>query len=92
MENLLIDPKTGQEYTDVPSAVAAKYLGVSTMFIREGLITQRLPFGSAVQVNGGKWSFNIPIARLKAYKEARDLDIQPLLALTSTLAELVKPA
>lgn len=77
MNNILIDPKTGDEYIDVPPKVAAQFLGVTVLFIREGIKSGALPIGAAVQPTaGGKWIFNIPIERLRAYKEARDLDVR----------------
>lgn len=44
-EKILINPKTNQEYRDVPPTVAAKYLGVALNFIYEGLKKQTLPSG-----------------------------------------------
>ncbi|MBQ7505334.1 MAG: hypothetical protein IJT79_08475 [Ruminococcus sp.] len=85
MNNILIDPKTGEEYVDVPPSAAAKYLGVTVLLVREGLKSGALPIGAAVQPKpNGKWIFNIPIARLKAYREASDLNLK------SALAELMK--
>ena len=85
MNNILINPKTGEEYIDVPPKVAAEYLGVTVLLVREGIKSGALPIGAAVQPTpGGKWIFNIPIARLKAYKEASDLNLK------SALAELMK--
>ena len=46
-DKILINQKTGQEYTDVPATVAAKYLGVALNFVYEGLKKQKLPIGSA---------------------------------------------
>lgn len=34
---ILINPKTNQEYTDVPPTVAAEYLGVALNYVYEGL-------------------------------------------------------
>lgn len=74
MEELLINPKTGEEYVNVPSKVAAKYLGVSEQFIYNGLKQNILPFGRAVHT-GKEWVFNIPIQRLRIYKNGYDLDM-----------------
>lgn len=74
-EKILINPKTNQEYRDVPPTVAAKYLGVALNFIYEGLKKQTLPIGSAVQSDSGRWSYNIPIDRLKAYASGADLSL-----------------
>lgn len=73
IDEILINPKTGQEYTDVPPTVAAKYLGVALNFIYEGLKKQKLPIGSAVQSDSGRWTYNIPCARLKAYAHGTDI-------------------
>lgn len=83
-EKILINPKTNQEYRDVPPTVAAKYLGVALNFIYEGLKKQTLPIGSAVQSDSGRWSYNIPIDRLKAYASGADLSL-----LTSLLTTLL---
>lgn len=71
---ILINPETGKEYVDVPPRVAAKYLNVSKDFIYDGLKQGRLNFGSAVQGSGGKWSFNIPVQRLKSYASGLDVN------------------
>lgn len=83
-DKILINPKTNQEYRDVPPSVAAKYLGVALNFIYEGLKKQTLPIGSAVQSDSGRWSYNIPIDRLKAYASGADLSL-----LTSLLTTLL---
>ena len=59
-DEILINPKTGQEYDDVPPTVAAKYLGVALNLIYEGLKKQTLPIGSAVQSDSGRWRYSIP--------------------------------
>lgn len=74
-EKILINPKTNQEYRDVPPTVAAKYLGVALNFIYEGLKKQTLPIGSAVQSDSGRWSYNIPIDRLKTYASGADITV-----------------
>lgn len=71
MDELLINPNTGQEYINVPVKTAAKYLDFSYISIYEGLKQGVLPFGSAVQGAGGKWSFLIPCERLKAYAQGK---------------------
>lgn len=72
-DNILINPRTGQEYEDVPPTVAAKFLDVAPTYIREGLKQGTLPIGSAVQGKGGRWSYNIPVGRLKMYKSGLDI-------------------
>lgn len=74
-EKVLINPKTGQEYVDVPPTAAAKYLGVALNFIYEGLKKQTLPIGSAVRNDSGRWTYNIPCARLKAYACGVDITL-----------------
>lgn len=73
-DSILINPKTGEEYVNVPSKVAAKYLGVSEQFIYNGLKQNILPFGRAVHT-GKEWVFNIPVNRLKIYKNGLDLNM-----------------
>lgn len=74
-DKILINPKTGQEYDDVPPTVAAKYLGVALNFIYEGIKKQTLPIGSAVQSDSGRWSYSIPCARLKTYASGADITV-----------------
>lgn len=45
----------------------AAILGKPENFVRVGLQTGRLPFGSAVQMTGGRWSYHISEPALKAY-------------------------
>lgn len=75
-KNILINPETEREYENVPVKVAAEYLDIAPGLIRHGLIEKTLPIGTAFppQSEGGKWKFNIPIARLKAYANAADLN------------------
>lgn len=75
ISSILIDPKTGEEFIDVPPTVAAKYLGVALNFIYDGLQKQVLPIGVAVQSDRGRWTYNIPVDRLKAYKQGADMNI-----------------
>lgn len=82
-EKLLINPDTGQEYIDVPPRIAAGYLGVSKEFIYAGMKSGQLPIGSAVQGERGKWSFNIPCQRLKAY--ANGIDVQVFAEILSNM-------
>lgn len=73
--NLLINPKTGEEYKSVPPKVAAEYLGVALTFIYNGLQQGRLPIGSAAQGAKGVWSYNIPVQRLKMYAAGVDVSL-----------------
>lgn len=57
-----------REYNNVPVAVAADYLGKTPEFIRCAIRSQRCPFGIAVQMEGGQWSYSISPGMLIAYK------------------------
>ena len=71
-EKILIDPETGQEYTNVPVKVAAEYLDWHVPALYEALKQRLIPIGTAVlPTNGSKWSFVIPIARLRAWADGR---------------------
>ena len=74
-DKILIDPNTGQEYIDVPPTVAAKFLDVALNFIYEGLKKRVLPIGTAVQSEKGRWTYNIPCERLKAYAKGVDISL-----------------
>ena len=63
------------QYDDVPVDVASKYIGKSKPFIYYGLRDSRLPFGCAVQMESGKWSYSISPGLLVAYKRG-ELNIQ----------------
>ena len=68
----LINPDTGEEYINVPVKVAAKYLDFPYTALYEALKQNRAPFGRAIcPINGTKWSFLIPVERLKAYAEGK---------------------
>lgn len=56
-------------YDNVPTDIAARYISNSKPFIYMGLRSGRLPFGTAVQMEGGKWSYNISPGLLVAYKK-----------------------
>ncbi len=51
---------------NVPVEVAAKYLGVSKIFVMDGLRSQRLPIGAAVKKK--IWMYHISPGKLIAYK------------------------
>ncbi len=74
-DEILVNPKTNQEYRDVPPTVAAEYLGVALNYIYEGLKKQTLPIGSAVKSDKGRWTYNIPIDRLKTYASGADISL-----------------
>ena len=67
IDEILINPKTGKPYKNVPPKVAAKYLDTTPEFIYKSMRDQRLPIGTACRFGGGKWSYNIPIKRLIDY-------------------------
>lgn len=73
IDEILINPKTNQEYRDVPPTIAAKYLGVALNFVYDGLKQKALPIGTAVQSEKGRWTYNIPCDRLKAYASGVDV-------------------
>lgn len=54
--------------TKITTAQAAKLMGKSAVFVREGMKRGALPIGSAVQMPGSsKWSFYISPMMLAAY-------------------------
>lgn len=58
----------------IPVQVAAKLMGVSTLFVREGMRLGLLPIGEAIQLPGSsKWTFYISPPLLAQYIGA-DLD------------------
>lgn len=66
-DKILINPKTGELYRNVPPKVAAQYLDITPDFVYKSMREQRLPIGTACQGKKGKWSYNIPVERLIAY-------------------------
>lgn len=54
-------------YDNVPVMEAAKYIGATPEYVRRGILTGALPFGSAVKFKN-RYSFNIPAGALIAYK------------------------
>ena len=67
IDKILINPKTGEPYKNVPPKIAAQYLDITPEFVYKGLREQRLPIGTACLFKGGKWSYNIPLERLIDY-------------------------
>lgn len=49
---------------------AAKIMGVSPQFVRIGLQTQRLPFGSAVKMSS-KWTYHISEKAFQDYMKEK---------------------
>lgn len=45
IDKILINPKTGEPYKNVPPKVAAQYLDITPEFVYNGLREQRLPIG-----------------------------------------------
>lgn len=71
-ENSLPNKITDEDILSMQSVlptVAAKYIDETPTFIRYGLQQNRLPFGSAVQNPGGKWSYHISPGLLVAYQK-----------------------
>lgn len=56
------------QYRNVPVAVAAQYLGVSSDFVRKGIIKGALPIGTAFK-GKGRWTFHISPYQLIRYQE-----------------------
>lgn len=46
---------------------AAELMGVSQQFVRVGLQQNLLPFGFAVKISGGRYTYNIPTALFEKY-------------------------
>lgn len=46
---------------------AAKVMGKSTLFVREGLRREVLPIGYAMQMSSGRWNYFISPPQLAAY-------------------------
>lgn len=57
----------------VPVDEAAKRMGVTSMFLRMGLRHDRFPFGTAVQMPGGRWSYYINPVRFERYMQGLDM-------------------
>lgn len=57
-----------RQYDNVPVSVAAAYIGKTIVFLQSALKSQRCPFGCAVLMDGGKWSYSISPGMLIAYK------------------------
>jgi hypothetical protein len=73
--SLLIDPKTGEEFVNVPTEIAAQFLGINRHKLCDGLETGRLPVGAAWKT-GAHWVYHIPCGRLKAYALGLDISIR----------------
>lgn len=52
---------------------AARIMGVTPMFLRIGLRLGRFPFGTAVQMPGGRWSYYINPVRFERYMQGLDM-------------------
>jgi len=52
---------------------AARRMGVTPMWLRMALRLGKVPFGTAIQMPGGRWSYYINSARFEAYMTAADL-------------------
>lgn len=53
---------------------AAKRMGVTSMFLRMGLRLNKFPFGTAIQMPGGRWSYYINPVRFERYMTGADMD------------------
>lgn len=52
---------------------AARRMGVTPQFLRLGLRAGKFPFGTAVQMPGGRWSYYINATRLEHYLAGTDM-------------------
>jgi len=52
---------------------AARQMGVTPQFLRLGLRAGRFPFGAAVQMPGGRWSYYINRVRFEHYLAGTDM-------------------
>jgi len=52
---------------------AAAEMGVTPQFLRMGLRAGKFPFGTAVQMPGGRWSYYINATRLERYLAGTDM-------------------
>ncbi len=58
----------------VTVAEAARMLGKSALFVREGIKRGVLPIGTAMQMPGStKWSFHISPGKLEEYLKGKEL-------------------
>jgi len=52
---------------------AAAKMGVTPMFLRIGLREGKFPFGTAVRMPGGRWSYYINATRFERYLAGTDM-------------------
>jgi len=52
---------------------AARRMGVTPQFLRLGLRAGKFPFGTAVQMPGGRWSYYINTTRFEHYLAGTDM-------------------
>lgn len=60
-------------HTTVPVVEAAARMGVTPMFLRIGLREGKFPFGTAVRMPGGRWSYYINRQRFELYMAGEDM-------------------
>lgn len=60
-------------HTTVPVVEAAARMGVTPMFLRIGLREGKFPFGTAVRMPGGRWSYYINATRFERYLAGMDM-------------------
>ena len=53
---------------------AAAKMGVTPQFLRMALRANRLPFGTAIQMPGGRWSYYINATRFERYLTGMDME------------------
>jgi len=52
---------------------AAARMGVNPQFLRMGLRAGKFPFGTAIQMPGGRWSYYINAERFRRYMAGEDM-------------------
>lgn len=62
-----IDLSILDNYSNVPTAIAAKLLNKNEVFIRQIMKDGRCPFGIATKTSKKNWDFHISPGMLKAY-------------------------
>lgn len=60
-------------HTTIPVVEAAARMGVTPMFLRIGLREGKFPFGTAVRMPGGRWSYYINATRFERYLAGMDM-------------------
>ena len=59
--------KTEAATSKISVAMAAKLMHVSSQFVRVGLQCGKLPFGNAIQISGGRYTYYISPKKFTEY-------------------------